>query len=47
MAQSMPSIPVIPLPRPQHLIAFAVVVVVWGGGHFVIKGPLGEGYCHC
>ena len=35
-------VPIIPLPRGQHLIAFAVVVVV-GGGHFVIKGPLGMG----
>ena len=35
-------VPIIPLPRGQHLIAFAMVVAV-GGGHFVIKGPLGMG----
>ena len=48
MAQSMPRIPIIPLPQGQHLIALAMVVVVGrGGGHFVIKGPLGWDNCHC
>ena len=37
----LPRIPIIPLPRGQHLIAFAMVVVVEGGGDFVIKCPLG------
>ena len=39
----LPRIPIIPLPRGQHLIAFAMVVVVEGrgGGDFVIKGPIG------
>lgn len=39
-------IPIIPLPRGQSLIAFAMVAVVKGGGggrHFVIKGSLGVG----
>ena len=33
-------VPIISRPRGLHLIAFAMVV---GGGHFVIKGPLGMG----
>ena len=43
MAQSIPRIPIIPLPQGQHLLAFAIVVVVVGGGYFVIKGPLRVG----